>query len=423
MAGTATRRRRLGMVAATVLSVVLAIPPAAAERGGGDRGCADILAGIALGPFPPEVGDASLFYAWEGQPNAAFSVRFAGEDCGQQLAVQADYFDSPGSATEPADYSVADGQTPPVSGPAGPYPQTQSVAFTANADGSTGEQVAESFTIALRNPAFGVLQPPSTASVAVVDQDGASRFGFADVALSQSETYPNAKIPVFRAGPAASAAQVSFDLVAGPSSPATPGTDFTPTSGTISFAAGQRVAAIGLTITDDREPERAEQLTVKLRDPSVGTTITGDGLFTIEDNEERIAPRSLFHHPRQGLKYARADYRLREIHVFTSDQGGSKVVEAQMALRKNLGKGNCRWWSGKKWKRGKCSAKRWVKLSKYETDFFYYRIGSLRPSMGTAIKSYTAFSRARDGAGNVESTFDRGRNANTFDVRAGEPKG
>jgi hypothetical protein len=37
--------------------------------------------------------------------------------------------------------------------------------------------------------------------------------------------------------------------------------------------------------------------------------------------------------------------------------------------------------------------------------------------VGTRIKDYTAFSRAIDGAGNVEKDFAEKRNANTFEVK------
>jgi hypothetical protein len=37
--------------------------------------------------------------------------------------------------------------------------------------------------------------------------------------------------------------------------------------------------------------------------------------------------------------------------------------------------------------------------------------------VGSKIKDYTAFSRAIDGAGNVEKEFTKKRNANTFEIR------
>jgi hypothetical protein len=41
----------------------------------------------------------------------------------------------------------------------------------------------------------------------------------------------------------------------------------------------------------------------------------------------------------------------------------------------------------------------------------------LKSSVGTRIKNYTAFSRAIDGSGNVESDFKQKRNDNTFEIK------
>jgi len=55
-------------------------------------------------------------------------------------------------------------------------------------------------------------------------------------------------------------------------------------------------------------------------------------------------------------------------------------------------------------------------MGMYEADFFYIRLPALKPSRG-AIQTYTALSRAIDGAGNREARFERGRNANTFGIK------
>jgi hypothetical protein len=106
--------------------------------------------------------------------------------------------------------------------------------------------------------------------------------------------------------------------------------------------------------------------------------------------------------------------------VFTDDNpGGSGVVSAQFALRRNLPNGKCQWWKGgRKFKKGSCEKERWKKMGKFESDYFFIRSDALPPSPGKT--DYTAFSRAIDAAGNVESFFDPGRNANTFEVKPGK---
>jgi hypothetical protein len=78
--------------------------------------------------------------------------------------------------------------------------------------------------------------------------------------------------------------------------------------------------------------------------------------------------------------------------------------------------GKCSWWTGKRFRNGECQNERWLRTNTYEPDFFFYRLGELDPSKGR-IRSYTAFSRARNGAGEIESFLAQGRNANTFEVK------
>jgi hypothetical protein len=185
----------------------------------------------------------------------------------------------------------------------------------------------------------------------------------------------------------------------------------------LTFAPGDRIEMIPIKLINDRETETAENLTITLTSVDAGT-IDGEAstTFSILDNEEPGVPLSRFHHPRNKWKYKPTDYRIREIHVFTEDKGGSGVARADFALRTNLAGGGCSWWSGKQWKDRSCKKELWVKMGKYEPDFFFIRVPELESSYG-AINTYSAFSRAIDGAGNKESKFEKGRNANTFDVK------
>jgi hypothetical protein len=138
--------------------------------------------------------------------------------------------------------------------------------------------------------------------------------------------------------------------------------------------------------------------------------------FTITDNEETIPPTSSLHHPNQGKKYRASHYLIREIHIFTQDQGGAGVTAAEFALRRNMKNKSCQWWTGKRFRKGDCEKERWLETDIYETDFYFIRLKELEPSVGK-VRDYTAFSQAIDGARNVESGFEVGRNANTFEIR------
>jgi hypothetical protein len=100
------------------------------------------------------------------------------------------------------------------------------------------------------------------------------------------------------------------------------------------------------------------------------------------------------------------------------------VVAAEMALRRNLVNGKCVWNAKKGWQKKDCQNRTWLP-TKYDDvgELFYYRMKQLKSSVGTKIKDYTAFSRAIDGAGNVEKQFTKKRNMNTFEAEGQDPEG
>jgi hypothetical protein len=50
-------------------------------------------------------------------------------------------------------------------------------------------------------------------------------------------------------------------------------------------------------------------------------------------------------------------------------------------------------------------------------DLYLLAVDPLAPSIGTKIRNYRAWTRGKDGAGNLETTFEAGRNLSTFEVR------
>ena len=344
----------------------------------------------------------------------AFEVYISGHPCGEWVRFR--YQAGPGTAST-SDFT-------PFDKPVQRYMAADENAAIADGVEVKGddetESVVESVLLSFSNPdniAFSFSPVP----MFIVDTDGDTdrvAFDGAPTTVSESDL-SGTKIPVFRAGPATSSATVSYSVTPGPGTGATPGTDFTGPTGTLTFGPDQRVASIPISVTNDSEPEPDEAVTVTLTGADTATVAgPSSTTLTIRDNEESSAPQSRFHHPRNGLRYQRGDYRLREMHIFTSDEGGSGVARAELALRKNLKSGSCSWWTGKGWTSGACGARHWLNLPTYEPDFFYYRIGALRPSVRSAIKDYTAFARAIDHAGNVESKFEQGRNESTFEIRA-----
>lgn len=284
------------------------------------------------------------------------------------------------------------------------------------------EAPVESFGVSLSNPRNGSLRVPSEAPFHVIDVDGEDRATLTPQPYLVTEFDGLVSVAVFRAGRATSGMSVPYHVESTGPQPATPGEDFTISSANpLSFGPGERVKLIQIAVADDGVPEADETLQISLTDPSAGAV--SEAIMTIDGEIDASPPRSRFHHPRMGWEYAPDDYRIREIHVFTDDADDSGVVRLDLALRRNTTNGACAWWEGGLFRRGGCSEPRWVRMRAYEPGWFYcYRIDPLIPSMGTRIKSYTAFARGIDAAGNVEEEFVAGRNENTFEVTRREER-
>jgi hypothetical protein len=363
----------------------------------------------------PRVG----YVGAEGE-SAIVTVAFGG-GCGG-VTMKVDYRTDSGSAVEGVDFAHTDGTTPLKSvdtedGVTHPVP------VPLSADGLS-EGLIESLQFSLSNPQGGGNSPTpglgrASAPILIVDGDGAARMGFEGMPYSLSETYSFAQIPVFRGGPAGGSASVSYEAVPDPASPAT-SEDFTsPLSGVINFAPHERMKTIDLGINNDQIGEAPESVILTLSNPSGGGLENPQTRFTIEDNEESVKPSSRFHHPRHGWRYKKSDYRIREFHVFAHDNpGGAGVVGSELALKRTRKNGSCQWFGPGGWQARDCQNRLWVNM-KYDStgELFFFRMKQLKSSVGTNIKNYTAFSRAIDGAGNVENDFNEKRNANTFEIK------
>jgi hypothetical protein len=401
--------RRIGLVIALALlgGLAVAVPARAA--------CALAPPRISLSNFTVTEGPRRFYLGVEGSATTVTVVLSGG--CDSTMSVK--YATSPGTATSGQDYTHTNDTVSDF------VPGDTGVAKPVNVSIATGgnpESVVESLSFTLSDPVAPGQGTPTMfnnpGTILIVDSDGASRVGFEGIPYSQSETFSTARIPVFWAGPSPGSSAVTYTIGPGPTNPATPGEDYTaPATGTVNFA-GNRWATIDLTVINDDLGEGPEDLTITLAGAAVEPA-SSSMTFSIEDNEENIFPTSRFHHPRHKWKYRKSDFRIREFHIFTQDDpGGSGVVAAELALRRNLAKGKCAWKTKKGWQKKDCQNREWLPTKYDETgDLFYYRMNQLKPSVKTKVKSYTAFSRAIDGAGNVEKDFVQKRNDNTFEIK------
>jgi uncharacterized delta-60 repeat protein len=186
----------------------------------------------------------------------------------------------------------------------------------------------------------------------------------------------------------------------------------------------------GLLTTNRQPPAGGEdaQAVAVLDDanPLTENNVLAGGHTTPGDSDERdfalyryrpdiTAPQSDISKP--GHRKAYRPGKIRTLRG-TAAEAGSGVEFVQVALRRKRTNGSCAWWEGDSFIPGGCAATSFVAATGAES-WSYTLPSNLKSSIGTKIKNYTFYSRASDLAGNQESasSFDKGRNANTFDVR------
>jgi Domain of unknown function (DUF4394)/Calx-beta domain len=113
----------------------------------------------------------------------------------------------------------------------------------------------------------------------------ANAFSFSAASYPVGETAGSATVTVTRAGPAIGTSSVAYSTSDGS---ATSPSDYTPVSGTLSFAAGQRSATFSVPIADDADFEQPESLNVALSAPAGGAASLAEpsgATVTIDSND------------------------------------------------------------------------------------------------------------------------------------------
>jgi Calx-beta domain-containing protein len=417
--------RRIAARLGSALAVALAMTVIPAVNA--SEACATGHLGVRWAGFPAVIGNLGphFFYvAPEQTGTTGITVVSVGDDCsGVPVTATYQVGEPPGGTPRPASGGPGGDFQPKTPTTTGPLYSPGHGSPTEHGDSVTTfqdlavEPVAEQAWAEITNTT-GYKAIPTLVPLYILDDDGAVR-----PSLEGSGPYdaPEGRgtvtVPVFRGGPAGSPASFGYTVTGSSGAPATEGQDFVVTSPQpLAFPANERVQMITLKIIDDGPGEPTEEVTVTLTDPAAEDPKSATIRIIDKGQAFGSPPESTLHHPNNRTKYKTISYRLREIHVFTKDPDPVGVVGAEFALRLNLRGGKCAWWTGKRFKRGSCVDEAWLATTLYQQDFFLYRLDALRPSTGR-IKNYTAFSRAIDADGNVESTFGVGRNENTFEVK------
>lgn len=229
------------------------------------------VAGAGPGTPTLSIGNASVT---EGG-NLLFTVTLSPSATG---TVTVNYASANGTAVSPGDYTATSGTLTFTAG------QTSKTITLAIIDDSTAES-SEAMTVTLSGVTGGAVIGMATGTGTINDNDTVSPADLAigDASVSEGGTL---SFTVTRSGDTGIAASASYATSSGT---ATSGSDFTATSGTVSFASSETTKTINVATIDDSAAESAETMTVILSGPSSNTTITtATGTGTINDNDTYI---------------------------------------------------------------------------------------------------------------------------------------
>jgi hypothetical protein len=137
--------------------------------------------------------------------------------------------------------------------------------------------------LTLSSPTGALLGTPSTTVVTLKDDDKAGQVQFGAAACSVSESAGTATITVTRTGGAASLATIGYStLDADPGTTAVVGADYTATSGTLTFGAGEKSRTFGVSLFDNGTPDfGAVSIILALDTPGGGLTSGSPSVTTL----------------------------------------------------------------------------------------------------------------------------------------------
>jgi len=222
----------------------------------------------------PTVQFSSTAYSVnEGGSTATITVTLSAAS-GRTVSV--DYVTSSGTATIGSDYTATSG---PLTFNPGQTSQTFSVPITDD----TLDETNETVNLILSNPGNATLGAPAEATLTIVDDDAPPTVQLSSTAYSVNEGGSTAIITVTLN--AASGLTVTVDYATSDGA-ATAGSDYTPTSGTLTFNPGQTSKTFSVPITDDTFDEPDETVNLTLSNPGNATLGTpASATLTIVDND------------------------------------------------------------------------------------------------------------------------------------------
>jgi hypothetical protein len=231
-----------------------------------------IVAGTGPGA---SISDVSVTEGNTGTTNALFPVTLTAVS---GTPVTVDFTTAPGTATAPSDYTITTGTLTFA-----PGETTRNV--TVPVIGDTSVEPDETFFVNLSNLSGGGTIGDAQGQATIVNDDFGPvtvNAGDASVVEGDPSANPTLLMPVTLSGPSGGVVTVAFATADGT---ATAGTDYTATTGTLTFAPGVTSQNVTVSVISDLVDEADETFFVNLSAPSGATIGDAQGVGTIVDDD------------------------------------------------------------------------------------------------------------------------------------------
>jgi uncharacterized repeat protein (TIGR01451 family) len=223
---------------------------------------------------PPtlSINDVTLVEGDSGTTNFVFTVTRTG-NLGSTSSVN--FATSDGTASAGSDYTANSGTLN--------FAANQATAtITVAVSGDLASEANETFNVTLSSPTLATISD-GTGVGTITDDDVPPTLSIDDVTLVEGDSgTKNFVFTVTRTGKLALPSSVNFATANGT---ATAGSDYTATSGTLSFSANQATTTITVVVSGDLADEADETFTVNLSGASGATISDGSGTGTITNDD------------------------------------------------------------------------------------------------------------------------------------------
>ncbi len=249
-------------------------------------------------PPPPTVsiGDATVTEGNTGSVNAVFTVSLSAASA-QSVTVQ--YATANGTATAGSDYTATSGTLTFT-------PGLLTLTVSVPVLGDTVFEPTETFFVNLSNPTNATIGDGQ--GLGTITNDDAApppTISIGDVTVTEGNAAPvNA---VFTVSLSVASTQTVTVQYATANGTATAGSDYTATSGTLTFTPGLTTLTVTVPVLGDTTAESAETFVVNLSNPVNATIADGQGVGTIVDNDGGPAGLVLAYGFEEGMGATTAD--------------------------------------------------------------------------------------------------------------------